>query len=393
MPSSDPPSRATPSHDPNASTDGRGGSARRILSEGAEVDPAPARRILLLHPGALGDLVLAFPAMAAVRAAFPAAHLTLVTDASLRALAEGTGLLDAVLGFDAAAAYRGSPLARLRTLARLVRLVRAARADLALVCKGAPIWAALARASGADRRVGLARGVGARLLTHAIRIEPDRHHADRYLEIARAAGADAPAPPVRWPAVPLPPDLLLLLTQRAGPRIGLAPGGARNAKQDMPTKRWPLDRWRDLAAELARRYPAATFVLLGAASDRAEVDAVRAALPAGSWCDLAGRTDLATARATIAALDVFVGHDSGLMHVAGTTDTPLVLPFGPTDPRVLAPRRAAVRALWAPSSPTPCYDEVTGAHRVCAVECCITSISVASVRDAVVEALADRSAV
>jgi ADP-heptose:LPS heptosyltransferase len=77
------------------------------------------------------------------------------------------------------------------------------------------------------------------------------------------------------------------------------------------------------------------------------------------------------------------------MHVAGTTRTPAVIAFGPTDPAVAAPRAARVRAVWDPAPGAPCHDEVTGALRPCtAPACCIGRVDVARMRAAVDAALA-----
>jgi heptosyltransferase-2 len=321
-----------------------------------------------------------------VRAGFAHARITLLTDAALGGLARGTGLFDDVLGFDAGIAFHGRPGARLRLVWALARQVRRARPDAVAVFKGAPVYAAIAAVSGARWRAGLARGAGRRLLTHPLAIEPARHHEDRYLDVVAALGVDpACRVAVEWPNVPSP--IAPSVRTRAWPLIGIAPGGARNVKQDTATKRWPVASYVALARGLASAYPDAAFVLLGAASDRAEVDAVRGALPPDRVVDLAGATDLAAARAAIAALDVYVGNDSGLMHVAGTTHTRAVIAFGPTDPRVIAPRTPGLCALWHPAPGAPCYDEVTGAHRPCRAPCCIERVGVGEMRAAVDAAL------
>lgn len=354
--------------------------------------PGPIRRVLLVHPGAIGDFVQALPAFGAVRAGLADAHVALLTDAALGDLARETRLFDEIIGFNLEVAYRGAPGARLRLLAGLAVRVRRVRADAAAVFKGAPVYAALAAASGAPRRVGLARGMGHALLTHPLPIDPARHHEDRFLDVAAALGVDpSHRVPAEWPPrqTPVPP----VVRARAWPLIGIAPGGARNAKQDMPTKRWPAARFAALARELAAAHPDAAFVLLGGPGDRAEVDAVRAALPAARVVDLAGATDLPSARAAIVDLDVYVGNDSALMHVAATTAAPTVIAFGPTDPRVTAPRAEGLCAVWHPAPNPPCYDEVTGAHRSCQTPCCIERVGVWQMRAAVDAAIAASAAV
>jgi ADP-heptose:LPS heptosyltransferase len=347
--------------------------------------------VLLVHPGALGDLVQALPAFGALRAGLPGARITLLTDAALAGFARDLGLFDAVEGFDAETAYRGGLVRRLALVAALAARLRRLRPDATAVFKGAAVYPLLAAASGAGWRVGLARGAGRRALHRPIAVDPARHHEDRYLDVAAALGVDPTRrAAARWPGRGdvVPAEF------RAGarPLVGIAPGGARNAKQDTPTKRWPAARFAEVAAGLAARHAHARFVLLGGPGDRAEVDAVRAALPAARTLDLAGRTDLAAARAAIAALDLYLGNDSGLMHVAATTATPAVIPFGPTDPRVIAPRAPGVRVVWDPAPAPPCFDEVTGAHRACATPCCIDRVSAAAVLAAAESALAERAA-
>ena len=357
--------------------------------------PTDIARVLLIHPGALGDLVQATPAFGAVRAGLPRAQVVLLTDAALADLAGGMALFDEVLSFDAALAYRGRIDRRARLLFQLAARVRAARADAVAVFKGAAVWPALAAASGARWRVGLARGFGLRFLHRAVAIDPARHHEDRYLDVAAALGVDpSRRTPTAWPprGTPVP----AVFRGSAWPLVGLAPGGARNAKQDMGTKRWPTPRFAALARELASAYPNVAFVLLGGPGDRGEIDDVRTALhavlPPERVLDLAGRTDVPAARAAIATLDVYVGNDSGLMHLAATTDTPSVIIFGPTDPRVLAPRTPRMRAIWNPAPAPPCFDEVTGSLRSCQTSCCIDRVQVAEVRAAIDAALAPRRA-
>jgi ADP-heptose:LPS heptosyltransferase len=156
--------------------------------------------------------------------------------------------------------------------------------------------------------------------------------------------------------------------------IGVAPGGARNAKQDTPTKRWDGAHYAAVLRRLLQEFAEARVVFLGGSGDQADVQRARAGLPASRVIDLVGRTTVAEARATIAACDLFLVNDSALLHVAGSTDTPTIAVFGPTDPRVLAPQRPNVRALWSPARSEACWDERSGRKAPCAVPCCITRV-------------------
>jgi heptosyltransferase-2 len=295
--------------------------------------------------------------------------------------------VDDVFAVDLRAAYAGTPAARLRAFARAARELRRWRPDTAATLKAATPWAALAAASGARRRVGLARGrVAGALLTAPIDPPADRHHEDRYADVARAVGADpaAGAAPA-WPDA-LPPAAARLFAS-AAPVLAVAPGGARNVKQDMPVKRWPADRWAAVVARLARERPDLRVVMLGGAGDRAEADVVGAAVPPDRLCDLAGRTSVAEARAVLGAASACLVHDSGLLHLAATTAAEVVAVFGPTDPGVLCPRRAGVAALWSPARGAACQDGRTGAVRGCVTPCCMERVNVDAVAAAVREAL------
>lgn len=346
-------------------------------------DPSPPARVALVHPGALGDVVQALPAFGAIRTAFPSAELVLVTGDDLAPLVERLGLFDRVVAFDARAAYRGGLRARAAAFLSVARALRAVAPDRVGVFKAAPVWSVLAAASGAPIRAGLARSRAAGLLTVPIPIDARTHHETRYAEVARALGADpGSTAPVDWGDA-LPEELAALLGaggEAAAPLVALVPGGARNAKQDTDRKRWPADRWAAVAAALVAERPGLRIVLLGAPGDRAEADRVRGALPAGAVVDLVGRTSIPEAREALARCTLVLCSDSGLLHVAGTTATPVVAVFGPTDPRLLAPTRPGVTVVWHPTDGTPCQDGVTGgiAER-CVAPCCLERVTVADV--------------
>jgi heptosyltransferase-2 len=344
-----------------------------------------AERIVVIQPGALGDLVQAFPAMGRIRAAFPAAHLALLVGTPFAGVARASGLFDEVIAFDLEATYHGGMLARLRVAARVTARLRRLAPSRVAVFKGAPVYAFFAWASGAVVRVGLTRGAGARFLTTPIAVDPERHREDRYFDVARALGAAGEATvAARWDGA----GGESLLPARTGPRIGMVPGGARNVKEEMPERRWATERYAELAARVVAAHPDASIVLLGGPGDRNEAEGVTRALPPGSVVDLVGRTSIAQAHEVISSLDAVVLHDSGLLHIAGATSTPVVAVFGPTDPGVVVARRPDVTALWRPSFATPCHDEVTGAVRCAAEGCCIDRVGVDEVWEALSRVLA-----
>ena len=335
-------------------------------------------RLLLIHPGALGDLVQARDAFARIRAANPRAEFAILTATSAADLTRSFGLFDTVVLFDDRAAYHGGPLARVRALAPALLAARRFAPTRVGVFKAATVYAALARATDARVRVGLTRGAGARFLTAPIQLLPSEHWADRYDAVAAAMGGTAVPGVPAWRLEPLPEPLnaaVASMRTTAEVVIAIAPGGARSVKGELGQKRWPRANYAELARRMRAEYGDIAFVLVGAPSDRPDTDAVRAAVPDACVLDLTGQTSLVEARAVIARADLFVGNDSSLLHLAATTPTPIVAIFGPTDPRAMAPRGPLVRWLWAPRDGEPCHDEMTGVLGPCDGSCCIARVT------------------
>jgi ADP-heptose:LPS heptosyltransferase len=141
-------------------------------------------------------------------------------------------------------------------------------------------------------------------------------------------------------------------------------GAARPVLVLGPTANWPGKQWQaERFVELARRLtapdgilPGARIAILGAASERDDAAPVVAALPADRVIDLVGKLDLLTAAALLERSDMYIGNDSGLMHIAAAAGVPTLGLFGPSKEAHYAPwgaRTAVVRTALD-------YDELVG---------------------------------
>jgi heptosyltransferase-2 len=238
-----------------------------------------------------------------------------------------------------------------------VPALAAARADTIVLL--APSLSARLHAWTArvPRRLGLAGESGAFLLTHHAprAARGGRHLEDEYLDLARLAGADA------VPRRPLEPDeaarvavrTRLEATGLARPSdvLVLAPGARYG-----PAKRWPAERFAEVARHWAFGAPGRAVVLAGGAEDVAETRAVRAAsardLPLHDWT---GSTSLPELLALVAACGATLANDSGVAHLAAATGQPTVAIFGSTDPRWTAPRGPRARVVTRPPACSPCF--------------------------------------
>jgi heptosyltransferase-3 len=120
-------------------------------------------------------------------------------------------------------------------------------------------------------------------------------------------------------------------------RIVLHPGSGS------PSKNWPADRWRSVLERIASEIPRARLIVTGGEADGA---ALAAFDRRGPWrCHRSA--DLLETAALLAQADRFLGHDSGISHLAAALGTPGLLLFGPTDPAVWAPPVKRIRVIRA----------------------------------------------
>ncbi len=163
----------------------------------------------------------------------------------------------------------------------------------------------------------------------------------RVEELGRLAGIDPPPGPRLWlsperharAAALLPPD---------APVLALAPAA------NWPAKSWPQGRFAELARILSAAdgpLPGARIVVAAAPAERAQLGELLAAIAPGRLVDLTGGHDLLDIAACFARASLFVGNDSGLMHLAAAAGAPTLGLFGPSDPRRYGPWGPRGRAL------------------------------------------------
>jgi heptosyltransferase-2 len=301
-------------------------------------------------PNWLGDTVMAVPALIAVRAAWPQARV-LAAGPWASLLAE-QGLVDVLADYPRT--WRG----RLRA----ADIVAAFAPELAILLPNSFESALAAWYWGARRRVGFAGGGRSTLLTDAVPMPSERpHQIDEYLVLTERSGAPtATREPVLRP--PEPDSELRAEARQLLEDAGVPPRG-RSHRVAMhlgaaygPAKLWPLERVTAFARLLVAE--GATAILLGAPGDAPTAAAISAAVPV---LNLVGRDRPALLPAVLAEIDVLVSGDTGVAHLAAALGTPVVTLFGPTDPRLSAPRgRAAVVTHPVPCA--PCF------YRACPIE-------------------------
>lgn len=317
------------------------------------IDFDKINRVLIRGTNWIGDVVMTFPAMAAVRATLPKARITVLVKPWVADLVRMHPAVDDVLVYERPGRHEG-----LRGILRLAGELRARRFDAAILLQNAIEAAIIARLAGIPVRAGYSTDARGLLLTHPVRLEPAMktvHQSLYYLGMLEALGFEAAGT-----AVPLAPTeaqrqaaqehLARLGIAGRRPVVGMAPGAAYG-----PAKRWFAGRFAALADRLAGRYDC-PVLLFGSTGDRASTEAVQSAATT-ALVDIAGTTNLSDAIALIACCDLFVTNDSGLMHVAGALGVPTVAIFGSTNPKTTYPLGERTVLIRRPVDCSPCLKQ------------------------------------
>jgi heptosyltransferase-2 len=285
---------------------------------------APGRLVVRM-PNWLGDAVMALPALAALRAAFPDTHLTIAALPSIAPMfAEHTP----------ARPQQVLPIVNETERAALID----GKFDAALLLTNSFRTAWVARRAGVPGRWGYSGNLRAPLLTASVpRPNAEIHQTEYYLHLVRGLGIDAA---MSLPRIEVTPGTLArawMLLQDQGINggdtlVGFAPGAAYGH-----AKRWPPQRVAAVAARLSATH-GATCVLVGAPADREAGREIESSLPPGTRVvNLIGRTDLRQLIGILRACRAFVSNDSGAMHLAAALGVPVTALFGPTKEQVTAP--------------------------------------------------------
>jgi heptosyltransferase I len=304
-------------------------------------------KILLIRLRLIGDVVFTTPMLRALKRTFPNAHLSYLVEPPAAPVVIGNPHLDDVI-----VAPRATGVARIVADLKLARRLRGERYDLVLDLHGGPRSAWLAWLSGAPQRIGYAITGRTWMYTKAVprpRALRARHSVRNQWDLLEAIDGWRPeAPDPTRDAVEMARD------PQADARIAkrLDEFGIISTHELVvihvsagnPFRRWPEPAFTALVSALAGESSRRRIVLSSGPSDRAAAariatEARRVLGPAGDRVVDFGEFDLAELRALIERSRLFIGGDSGPLHIAATTATPIVGIYGPTEPARSAPWR------------------------------------------------------
>jgi ADP-heptose:LPS heptosyltransferase len=339
----------------------------------------------------VGDVVRTLPAASALRSTYAGAHLAWLVEPASRSAVEGQPWVDEVLVFPRgeieAALRRGRLFAAARALFGFVGTLRGRRFDLVVDFHAILKSGLLALVSGAPCRASYAPPFAresAWLFANArARIAPRRiSRFERNRGLVEFVAKGASASPKPWRVDPAARARMANAVGGGAPPVAIHPGSSAGT----PHKRWSAAGYAEVARRLRDSAGVASIVLFGPVpSERALAEEIVAA--SGGAATLAPQTaSLGELAALLEQCRLYLGGDTGPMHVASLVGTPVLQILGPTDPIENEPYPGTPsRTLRVPVACSPC-------RRGCATAICLRLVTPSAVERAAQELLAVRHA-
>lgn len=335
------------------------------------------RRIAVFRALYLGDVLLAIPALRALRQHFPHAEISLIglpwASSFVERYAAYLDRLVPFAGYPGIQEGEGGP----EQMRAMIEEQRASHYDLVIQMHGSGLTSnAFVREIQGKVSVGYfphEKNSAGESLTISAAYPEELHEIERNLGLVRLLGCTQLDPRLEFPLTAQDEQearsLLGSLAHADRPLIGLHAGA------NYPSRRWPAASFVALANELANRLET-QIVLTGIAREYAFIEEMRSALSA-SALNLAGKTSLGGLAALLCNLDLFICNDTGPAHLAYAVGTPSITLFGPGDERRWGPLdRERHAILSTPVACRPC------SYKICPIDQhCLQRITPASVAD------------
>lgn len=301
------------------------------------------KKILIIKPSSLGDIVHSLPVMDALYKCFPGVEIHWLVAKGFEDILEGNPLLKKVWIIHK---DEWKKIANIQTtfteLRRLFRELKAERFDLVIDLQGLFRSGLISKATGAPLRIGFkeAREGSTAFYTHSVEGGKDIHAVDRYLRIPAFLGCNTED--VKFTFPPGSKSLVHKLPFY-GDYAVMAPGARGRAK------RWPPRRFGRLASLLP-----INILVIGSKGDRMLAEEVVKA-SRGNAISIAGKTDLKELLEVIRDARFMVSNDTGSMHIAAALGVPVFALFGPTNPARTGPYGSGHTIIRKEVPCSPCY--------------------------------------
>lgn len=301
------------------------------------------KKILIVKPSSLGDVVHSLPFLNVAKTCFPKAEIHWVIAKGLENLLEGHPMIDKLVIIHKDMWKKITHAQRtVKEIKALLKRLKQENYDLVIDLQGLLRSGIITKATNTPIRVGFQEArEGSRLFyTHKVKGGKDIHAVDRYLKIAAYLGCDISD--IRFP---FPSHSILSLDQSLfSEDYAVIIPGAR-----WKTKVWPAEKFGKLASKLSLK-----TVIAGGKSEIEAADTI-VSLSQGKSLSLAGKTGLKELVEVIRHAQFVVSNDSGPMHIAAALDIPVFAIFGPTDATRTGPYGKGHTIIREDVTCAPCF--------------------------------------
>ncbi|MBI3306401.1 MAG: glycosyltransferase family 9 protein [Candidatus Omnitrophica bacterium] len=305
----------------------------------------PLRRVLVVQPYGIGDLLFVTPVLRALRLCPSVEKVDLLLGSRTDVVVSQNPHVDEIFSVDKDLFHRQGKMQTFRDVLALGKKLRANHYDLLLDYSLRGEYAFFGQFSlGIPKRVGFNYKRRGFFQTQRLSIPKGfsgRHVADYFCDLAELAG------------IPVEDRFLEFYPDRKNIKhiqipfekyMVMSPGGGESWGKDAHFKRWPPRFFAELGNGLIAKNFAQGIVLLGSPSEKELSQELRRNLHV-PCLDLTGEISLSDGAALIERAELFAGNDGGLMHLAHALQTPLIAFYGPVDPAVYGPYPASEKAL------------------------------------------------
>ena len=278
-------------------------------------------RILIVRLSAIGDVIHGMPLACALRERFPAALLAWAVQEQAAVLLRGHEAIDELITLPRG--WLKSPA----TVWRLRRRLRGMRFDTSIDAQGLTKAAIIGWLSGARRRIGFGNTWGrelSRWLNTELVDTSAEHAVDRTIQLLLPLGIDPPEVRFKVPEHQIDRAAAEEMIRSGGVEAGFA---IVNPGAGWPSKLWPTDRYAAVAEHLGRAWGLPTVVVWAGQQERTLAEQVVAG--SGGYAQVAPPTTLTELAALARRSRLFIGSDTGPLHLAVAVGTPCVGLYGP----------------------------------------------------------------
>jgi lipopolysaccharide heptosyltransferase II len=312
-----------------------------------KINPSQIKKILIIRLRRIGDIIMTTPAVSALRKGFPDAFISYVVEEPYKNLVEGNPALDKIIVIEKGQSKKD--------FIKLIHQIRKEKYDVVLDFHGGPRASMITLLSKARLKIG--HRIRYRNFIYHIKIprKPKTgysHSVENHLNFVKALGINVDTPPLLY----LPPaqkkeaekvEKFLDENGLEGFKVITIHISAGNRFRD-----WGVENWNQLI-HLFSKNPRVKIVLIGANEDRIAEEKILKECKRTAH-SLVGKLNLREVRELIDQSSLFVGPDSGPMHIAASTSTPIVALFGPTLPANFAPWQAIATLIEKKLDCRPC---------------------------------------